>query len=75
MKYWQWVLFCSFQVGFTIFSGGLLHHLSGKILFAHYCTIFGLLMIYLKYSPISSSICLPYLKLWTEVFIIFVVGF
>jgi hypothetical protein len=62
MKYWQWVVFCSFQLGFTIFSGGLLHYLSGKILFAHYCTIFGLLMIYLKYGPISSFIYLAYLK-------------
>jgi hypothetical protein len=45
MKYWQWVLFCSFQLGFAFFSGGLLHYLSGKNLFAHYCTIFGLLVI------------------------------
>jgi hypothetical protein len=45
MKHRQWVVSCSFQLGFTIFSGGLLHYLSGKILFAHYCTIFGLLMI------------------------------
>jgi hypothetical protein len=40
MKYWQWVVFCSFQLGFTIYSGGLLHYLSGKNLFAHYCTLF-----------------------------------
>jgi hypothetical protein len=48
MKYWQWVLFCSLQLGFAFFCGGLSYPWSSKILFAHYCTIFGLLMIYLK---------------------------
>jgi hypothetical protein len=42
---------------------------------AHYRIIFGLLMIYLKYNSLSSFICLPYLKWWTGVFIIFAVGF
>jgi hypothetical protein len=26
MKYWQWVLFCSLQLGFAFFPGGLSHH-------------------------------------------------
>jgi hypothetical protein len=26
MKYWQWVLFSSFQLGFAFFSGGLFHY-------------------------------------------------
>jgi hypothetical protein len=73
MKYWQWVLFCSFQLGFAFFSSGLFHYWSSKKLFAHCCTFFGLLMIKLKYGLISSFICLPYLKWWTDVFIIFVV--
>jgi hypothetical protein len=34
--------------GFAIFSGGLTHYWSSKILFAHYCIILGLLMIYLE---------------------------
>jgi hypothetical protein len=45
MKYGQWVLIFSFQLGFAFFSSGLLHYYSGKNLFAHYSTLFGLLMI------------------------------
>jgi hypothetical protein len=44
-----------------------------KFYLPHHCTIFGLLIIYLKYNPISNSICLPYLKWWAGVVIIFVV--
>jgi hypothetical protein len=65
--------FAAFNWVLHFFPSGLFHYWSRNNLFAHCCTLCGLLVIKLKYDLISSSICLPYLKWWTEVFIIFVV--
>jgi hypothetical protein len=45
MKYWQWVLFVAFNwvLHFSLVAYFII--ILVKNLFAHYCTLFGLLMI------------------------------
>jgi hypothetical protein len=58
-----------------IFSGGLSHYWSFKILFAHYCIILGYSWFIWNMTHYQVLFVYPYLKWWARVFIIFAVGF
>jgi hypothetical protein len=61
MKYWQWVLFVAFI--WVLHFSVVIYFITNLVnIYLLCCTLFGLLMIQLKYGSIPSSICLPYLK-------------